>query len=414
MGAAIHGGPNYAQWCAAAVVDLRGSSTLPNGAWENLFVRSVRTFADSGEYACVAEGVGIKNRDQAYLPFWTSRLEFDVESAVGAAFRFARRWDDERPLARELGDDQHRGITVVLDICRWLPENADCPQRLEATDASDIFERSLKDLLRDDPKDHTIVIATGRIVGRSIILPLEDFAPLGFHQDRTGEKIPLYIARDVRAACNKALEKRSMSLRRGLVDVLMDGLCPGGDVNYLRWQIRHARMIRILQTYIPYLDRLQDDFVHAVCENDARVEVILLRPYWTKAHYAGIHTNIKVVGDEAPSPLAFQRGEDFGYDRSSGQRFEGQIQACLNQLRQINGLCKRAKKGSLEWRFYDATPSLCLHIFDHMMFAGSFLRGDFAVRSPHLLLVRQADSLFSAYEKEFTALWAASTSDHLR
>lgn len=189
----------------------------------------------------------------------------------------------------------------------------------------------------------------------------------------------------------------------GLIAVLPNGLWPkltglsSGDYHFFKHLIdTSSSEIKILQTYMPGFEIIKDNLKKAI-DRSVEIQVLLLQKKWRvsdeikKLFREIIKPNVK---GEFNSPLAYQRGKDFKYKRPL--QFSSEIDTCQTALDNL--------KGGL-YKFYDATPSACLHIFDNVMFVGSFLQGSFAVTTPHLALVK-GSNLFSRFMEEFKRLWS--------
>jgi hypothetical protein len=216
------------------------------------------------------------------------------------------------------------------------------------------------------------------------------------------EKVGLYrLQESSRNGLRQALDE---FFATGLIGVLEDGLCPGanddgpGDLALLEYLIRHARkLVSILQTYSPQVEDLKG--MLSGNQDLASIRVLLLNPELkSNCPYAAYLTDsgIEKLRPDLCSPLAFQRGVDF--DLSPPQRFKGFIEHCQGEL---------SKLKNAEVKTYDATPSVCLHIIDDLMFVSFFLQSAYAVSTPALVLVR-GSTLFGSFEKEFEIIWKRS------
>jgi hypothetical protein len=191
-------------------------------------------------------------------------------------------------------------------------------------------------------------------------------------------------------------------LDAGVIAILPDGIWPGfteqsiGDSQFFKYLIDSSKSeIKILQTYIPGMDLIKDNLREAISRR-VDIKVLLLHPQWelndeTKILFEDI---IKVGAKKIfPSPVAFQRGKDFNYEEPL--RYASEIYKCKNDLDKL-------RKGI--YKLYNATPSVCLHIFDNLMFVGNFLQKHYAVATPNFVIVK-GTKLFTDFEKEFDQLW---------
>lgn len=187
----------------------------------------------------------------------------------------------------------------------------------------------------------------------------------------------------------------------GLIGILPEGLWPkiskvsSGNSGFFKYLIDNASSeIKILQTYIPNIDVIKDNLRKAI-ERQTKIEILLLKKFWVmndeiKGLFEGI-IKPKIYG-KFPSPLPYQRGKDFDYKKPL--QFSSEIDTCANALENLKeGLCK----------FYNATPSVCLHIFDNLMFVGNFLQGRYAIATPNFIFLK-GSALFSLFENEFSQL----------
>ncbi|RLC61878.1 MAG: hypothetical protein DRI48_10225 [Chloroflexi bacterium] len=215
-------------------------------------------------------------------------------------------------------------------------------------------------------------------------------------------------------------------LKPGPVGVLSKGLCPHmdlnnpGEINFLKSLIRHSsHRVHILQTYIPHVSDLRTCLSGCVKKKKAvDLRLLLLNPEWKVSKEDKILEDYlkAMLGGRLPhalrkltSPLAFQRGRDFGYPIPA--KFGAEVETCIAKLRRMMDQGKSTNTDFL--RVYDATPSACIHIFDDLLFLGNFLQGTCALASPHLVFVKGCD-VFRRFEAEFHTLWKASkTYDNL-
>jgi hypothetical protein len=192
----------------------------------------------------------------------------------------------------------------------------------------------------------------------------------------------------------------------GLIGILPEGLWPNisssssGNSEFFKYLTKNTRHeIKILQTYVPGMDIIKDSLGAAI-ERKVNVQILLLKQKWKITdEIKELIKNIRIPKgvNEIDSPLAYQRGKDFDYKRPL--QFSSEINTCtaaLDSLRE--GL----------YKFYNATPSVCIHIFDNVMFIGNFLQKRFAISTPHFVVVR-GSKLFSCFENEFNQIWNKKT-----
>lgn len=200
--------------------------------------------------------------------------------------------------------------------------------------------------------------------------------------------------------------------KNGLIGILTNGLCPHKDIyskgvlDFLKYMVNSAhREIKILQTYIPYIDDFKTEIRNAIQNRKVSVKILLLNPYWkTTPQITNLLKDVCVCryipkNKKFRSPLAFQRGVDFDYP--TPLEFNAQIQTCAATL---TGITNRLNLQEKIYKYYNATPSVCLHLFDDILFVGHFLQRSYAVATPHLILFK-SPGLFDLYMKEFDILW---------
>lgn len=151
------------------------------------------------------------------------------------------------------------------------------------------------------------------------------------------------------------------------------------DVEELRKRIKGASRIRILQTWTPdILNNLRLEFAHAINDNQALVEVLLINP---------------------KSSAAKLRSQDQNGDTSFGS---GEAQSSLRYIDRIRSECTRPDQ--LRVRLYDQLPSLSAYICDDKALIGFFLKKSKSILKPFLDVHGQG-LLREMIDKEWDEVW---------
>lgn len=194
------------------------------------------------------------------------------------------------------------------------------------------------------------------------------------------------------------------------IGILSKGLCPGmnrihkGNINFLKHLINYAQhKIGILQTYLPHHEEFTNDLRSAV-KREVILQLLFLDPYMSDdfRDILKIKKSKKIsIMPDPFSPLAYQRGLDLNYEPAS--EFYVDLIKCKNDLQEALSNTDHSQVCTL----YDAIPSMCIHIFDDLMFVSFFLQGMFAIATPTFIFIRGSE-YFQRFEKEFNTLWERS------
>ncbi|MGB2804968.1 MAG: hypothetical protein WBD64_08755 [Candidatus Zixiibacteriota bacterium] len=211
------------------------------------------------------------------------------------------------------------------------------------------------------------------------------------------------------AEFDSAMVELDSLFEAGNVGILPEGLCPGmtgnnkGKQGFFKYLIDTAHSdIKILQTYIPYIDDFKPHFKNAF-DRRVKIEILYLNPYMS-AEFATtfeekMKTSPKVV--QKHSPLAFQRGIDLHF--SPPKEFYSEI---IHYKTSLSNLIKGVPELDLQ-RPYDATPSACLNLFDNVLFVGNFLQGSYALATPHFVILG-GSTVFNRFMDDFKTLWGSN------
>jgi len=368
------------------------------------------------------------NYDSIRLLFFSPWKHFDARSAIESALRIRAAWDSAQVVPALTADGcPHHPLGIAVHVER-LSQLVPLSDR-EALNLTDTF-RLIAAVKETPPSAESFVVATEacvRRLGVGAAVTLSGPVELECRKKPTDPSniIRYYVVDgDIERERNECASP-FFFVRHGLVDVKADGLCPPVDpavvVTLARqlktsqlseWIGRSKNRIRILQTYIPSVESLAEDFFKAL-EGGTNVEILLLQPVWKLARLQQLLPKDIIVGSrkslglrEVPSIFAIQRNLEL--DSETHGQFPSNIMVCRRLLEAIpdrHGPARKPK-ATLQIRYYDAIPGVALHVFDDTMFVGFYLKNRFALESPQFVIVKRGQPLFESFEREFEQLWA--------
>ncbi|MGW5849206.1 hypothetical protein ACWFQ8_14855 [Streptomyces sp. NPDC055254] len=146
--------------------------------------------------------------------------------------------------------------------------------------------------------------------------------------------------------------------------------------------LRGARhQVAVLQTWIPNLDRFQDDLRAALTERHVEVRILLLHP---------------------KSPVAGLRDEALRTGRRAGAvDVEGNLEA----LRSVHERLAPGDRARLQVRVYNSLPSTAVYKTDERYLVSSFLHGRLAINSTQTEIDGSDTVLGEEIQQELDILW---------
>lgn len=148
-------------------------------------------------------------------------------------------------------------------------------------------------------------------------------------------------------------------------------------------QLRQGRHIRILTTWIPYLEMFWEALLAAL-QQGGRAEILMLHPQ-------SIIAQLRSLDISLPNPPVKTRVQQGVYNN---------FMALANAAQ----LLPAAQQAALQIRVYHALPSVLLYQVDDFCLAGFYFHGHMASYKPQLQ-VNPASTLGQAMQEEFALLW---------
>ena len=148
-------------------------------------------------------------------------------------------------------------------------------------------------------------------------------------------------------------------------------------------QLRQGRRIRILTTWIPYLDMFWEALLAAL-QQGGRAEILML-------HLQSIIAQFRSLDISMPNPPIKTRVQ---------QGLHNNFMALANAAQ----ILPAAQQPALQVRVYHALPSVLLYQVDEFCLAGFYFHGHMASYKPQLQ-VNLASALGQALQEEFDLLW---------
>ena len=153
------------------------------------------------------------------------------------------------------------------------------------------------------------------------------------------------------------------------------------DYFSLELEMRRAREINLLSTFIPAFDVFSDAIREALSQG-AHVRILMVHP---------------------SSPAASMRTAGLGRDPSDVKHG---VEHCLNQFARLaSSLDEDDARKRLVVRLYNSLPSVAVYNVDDHSLVSVFLHGQLAIHAPQLELHGRESLLGKVFYKEFMTLW---------
>jgi hypothetical protein len=158
------------------------------------------------------------------------------------------------------------------------------------------------------------------------------------------------------------------------------------DQHQLARDMRHAKQIAILNTWIPELNLFEHTLITALAQG-AHVRILMLHPY----------------SDAAPLRSAGLPGSTQA--RWHLDRVRLGVKQCLDVLGAIAGAVDDDSRARLAVRLYDSLPSISVYSIDEHAFVSFFLHGQLAISAPQIEIQGKKSLFGRTVFGELQTLW---------
>ncbi|SDK61608.1 hypothetical protein [Streptomyces indicus] len=151
--------------------------------------------------------------------------------------------------------------------------------------------------------------------------------------------------------------------------------------------VREARTeVGVLQTWMPNLGHLQDDFRHALTDGGVRVRILLLFP---SSEVANLRREALRDMPTADTPVDVKAA----------------IEHNLTNLGLLYAALPDAARARLEVRLYNSLPSMAVYRADETYMVSSFLHSQLAINAPQTEIEGCDSARGAEVQKELDTLW---------